>query len=154
TPTQIMIHGRSPGEVSLVMWDELDRSRSFDLRVDVDSTAAAEELKDLMPSEHITVTASRSALILSGHVADKNCAERAAAIAGAYSKNVINVLTFGPEGAQEVLLEVRFVEVDRTALVQLGANFFSTGAANTPGLTTTGQFGTFGSIDVKNAIGA
>src|SRR5262249_51026565 len=73
--------------------------------------------------------------------------------ATAYSKNVINVLTFGPVGAQEVLLEVRFVEVDRRALVQLGVNFFSTGAANTPGLSTTGQFGSFGNIDVKNAIG-
>ena len=36
TPTQILVHGRSPGEVSLLIWDELERSRSFDLRVDVD----------------------------------------------------------------------------------------------------------------------
>jgi pilus assembly protein CpaC len=153
TPNQIMIHGRSPGEVTLVVWDEQDRSRSFDLRVDVDSTAAAQEIKQLMPGEAINVSASRSALILSGHVVDKDSADRAAAIATAYSRNVINVLTFGPVGAQEVLLEVRFVEIDRTALVQLGVNFFSTGAANTPGLSTTGQFGSFGNIDVKNAIG-
>src|ERR1700686_3111033 len=36
TGTQIMIHGRSPGEVTLLIWDESERSRSFDLRVDVD----------------------------------------------------------------------------------------------------------------------
>src|SRR5579885_3684097 len=36
TPTQILVHGRSAGEVSLLIWDELERSRSFDLRVDVD----------------------------------------------------------------------------------------------------------------------
>src|SRR5215472_4958305 len=34
TPTQILVHGRAPGEVSLLIWDELERSRSFDLRVD------------------------------------------------------------------------------------------------------------------------
>src|SRR5215469_16548224 len=36
TPTQVLVHGKSPGEVSLLIWDELERSRSFDLRVDVD----------------------------------------------------------------------------------------------------------------------
>jgi pilus assembly protein CpaC len=154
SPNQLMIHGRSPGEVTLVVWDEQDRSRSFDLRVDVDSTAAAQEIKQLMPTEQITVSASRSALILSGHVVDKDSADRAGAIAGAYSKNVINVLSFGPLGAQEILLEVRFIEIDRTALVQLGVNFLSTGATNTVGVSTTGQFGSFGNIDLKNSIGA
>ena len=42
TPTQILVHGRAPGEVSLIIWDEQERSRSFDLRVDVDASAAAE----------------------------------------------------------------------------------------------------------------
>jgi pilus assembly protein CpaC len=154
TPNQVMIHGRSPGEVTLVVWDEQDRSRSFDLRVDVDSRGADEEIKQLMPSEKINVTASRSALVLSGHVVDKDTADRAGAIASAYSKNVINILTFGPVGAQEVLLEVRFVELNRTAIVQLGANILSTGAANTPGASTTGQFGTIGSVNVTNTIGA
>jgi len=43
TPTQILVHGKTPGEVSLLIWDELERSRSFDLRVDVDVSACAEE---------------------------------------------------------------------------------------------------------------
>lgn len=155
TPNQLMIHGRAPGEVTLVVWDDQERSRSFDLRVDVDTTAAAREIKELMPDQSIQVSASRNALILSGHVADKDTADRAGAIASAYSKNVINVLTFGPVGSQEVLLEVRFVEVDRTAIVQLGANILSTGAANTPGTSTTGQFGTVGGpFTIQNSIGA
>ncbi len=36
TPTQVLVHGRSAGEVSLLIWDELERSRSFDLRVRAD----------------------------------------------------------------------------------------------------------------------
>lgn len=62
-------------------------------------------------------------------------------IAEAYSKNVVNVLTFGPVGAQEVLLEVKFAEVDRSAVTQLGFNFFSPGTGHTTGLLSTGQFG-------------
>src|SRR5438132_1075230 len=141
TPTQILVHGRSPGEVSLLIWDELERSRSFDLRVDGDVSAAAEEEKRIFPDEQITVSPSRSASVLSGHVSTEDVSKRAGMIAEAYTKNVVNVLTFGPVGAQEVLLEVKFAEVDRSALTQLGVNLFSTGAGNTLGSVTTGQFG-------------
>ena len=153
TPTQILVHGRSAGEVSLLIWDELERSRSFDLRVDVDVTAAAEEEKSVFPDEQIVVTPSRSAIVLSGHVSDETVAQRAGKIAEAYSKNVVNVLTFGPKGAQEVLLEVKFAEVDRTVLNQLGVNILSTGAANTIGTTTTGQFGGFGAQRINDVFG-
>jgi len=140
-PTQILVHGRSAGEVSLLIWDELDRSRSFDLRVDVDVSAAAEEEKAVFPDEQITVTPSRSAIVLSGHVSTEDVSKRAGMIAEAYSKNVVNVLTFGPVGAQEVLLEVKFAEVDRNAALQLGAEYITPGTGHTTGTLTTGQFG-------------
>jgi pilus assembly protein CpaC len=141
TPTQILVHGRSAGEVSLLIWDELERSRSFDLRVDVDVSAASEEERRIFPEEQITVTPSRSAIVLSGHVTTEDIATRAGKIAEAYSKNVVNVLTFGPVGAQEVLLEVRFAEVDRSAALQLGVNYFAPSIGHTTGTLTTGQFG-------------
>src|SRR6266487_2384437 len=143
TPTQVLVHGRSPGEVSLLIWDEYERSRSFDLRVDVDVTAAQEEVKRIFPDEQIEVSASRSAIVLSGHVTTEDVAKHAGQVAAAYSKNVINVLSFGPVGAQDVLLEVKFAEVDRSAVTQLGVNAFSQGTGNTLGTSTTGQFGSF-----------
>lgn len=141
TATQVLVHGRSPGEVSLLIWDEFERSRSFDLRVDVDITAAAEEMKRIFPDEQIDVSASRSAIVLSGYVTTEDVAKHAGMVAAAYSKNIINVLTFGPVGAQEVLLEVKFAEVDRSAVTQLGANLFAPGVGNTVALSQTGQFG-------------
>ena len=153
TPTQILVHGRAPGEVSLIIWDELERSRSFDLRVDVDVSACAEEEHRVFPDEQISVTPSRAAIVLSGHVTTEDVAKRAGELAAAYSKNVVNVLTFGPVGAQEVLLEVKFAEVDRSATTQLGVNVFSTGAGNTIGTATTGQFGGFGSEAISDTTG-
>ncbi len=141
TPTQVLVNGLAPGEISLLIWDELERSRSFDLRVDVDITAASEEIHKIFPDQKIDVTASRSAVVLSGHVTTEDVAKHAGALASAYSKNVVNVLTFGPVGADEILLEVKFAEVDRSAMTQLGINMFSTGAGNTQGTITTGQFG-------------
>lgn len=151
TPTQVLVHGLSPGEVSLLIWDELERSRSFDLRVDVDVTATAEEEKRVFPDEQINVSASRSAIVLSGHVSTEDVAKKAGMIAEAYSKNVVNVLTFGPVGAAEVLLEVKFAEVDRSATTELAANIFSLGATNTVGTVSTQQFA---SVQVSQLAGA
>jgi pilus assembly protein CpaC len=153
TPLQILVNGLSPGEVSLLIWDEQERSRSFDLRVDVDITAASEEMHRLFPDEKINVSPSRSAIVLSGHVTTEDVAKHAGLLASAYSKNVVNVLTFGPVGAEEVLLEVKFAEVDRTALTQLGINLFSTGAGNTISRVTTGQFGGSNIGSISDTIG-
>jgi pilus assembly protein CpaC len=152
TPTQILVHGRAPGEVSLLIWDEQERSRSFDLRVDVDVTAAAEEIHKIFPDEQIDVSPSRAAIVLSGHVSTEDVAKRAGLIAEAYSKNVVNVLTFGPVGAQEVELAVKFAEVDRSALLQYGFNIFSTGATNTIGSIGTQQFGGFSSPNITDVF--
>ena len=152
TPTQILVHGRAPGEVSLLIWDEAERSRSFDLRVDVDVTACAEEIHRIFPEERIDVSPSRAAIVLSGHVSTEDVAKRASMIAQAYSKNVVNVLTFGPVGSQEVLLEVKFAEVDRSALTQLGVNILSTGATNTLGTISTQEFGGFGPQQITDSI--
>ena len=154
SPNQVLIHGRSPGEVSLLLWDEAERSRTFDLRVDIDVTAAAEEINRILPNNKIAVSASRNAIVLSGKVDSKETAERVGLVASAYSKNVVNVLTFGPSSTQEVLLEVHFAEVNRVALRQLGTNILSTGAANTVGITQTGQFGPSSSVNVTGTIGA
>ena len=154
TPTQVLVNGLAPGEVSLLIWDELERSRSFDLRVDVDISAASEEMHKLFPDEEISVTPSRNAIVLSGHVTTEDVSKHAGALASAYSKNVVNVLTFGPVGAQEVLLEVKFAEVDRTAMTQLGINLFSTGAGNTPASITTGQFGGVTGLGAINDTGS
>lgn len=151
TPTQILVHGRSPGEVSLVIWDEMERSRSFDLRVDVDISACIEEERRVFPTEQIEVTASRSAIVLSGHVTTEQVAKDAGLIAGAYSKNVVNVLTYGPVGADEVELAVKFAEVDRSALTQLGSNFFTPGIGHTTGTVTTGQYGGFNVSTTSNS---
>src|SRR5262249_8625994 len=121
TPNQVLVNGLAPGEISLLIWDELERSRSFDLRVDVDVTAAAEEIHRIFPNEQISVTPSRSAIVLSGHVTTEDVSKHAGAVAAAYSKNVVNVLNFAPVGAQEVLLEVKFAEVDRSPVVPVCA---------------------------------
>ena len=149
SPNQLLIHGRAPGEVTLIVWDDQERSRSFDLRVDVDITSAADQIKSLFPEEQVKISASRDAVVLTGHVSNQETADRVGSVAAAYSPRVVNALTFGPTGGQAVILEVKFAEVDRTAITQFGVNLFSTNAKGL-GTTTTGQFGGFGPQEIED----
>ena len=50
----------------------------------------------------------------------------------------IDVIPLGEE--KQIALHVLFAELDRTASESFGVNLISTGAGNTPGQTSTGQF--------------
>src|SRR5260370_11042826 len=62
-------------------------------------------------------------------------------MAGAYSKDVVNSILGAIVHERQVMLEVKFAEIDRTALFQLGANYFTAGTGHTTGVLSTGQFG-------------
>src|SRR5206468_11724109 len=82
---------------------------------------------------------SGGAVVLTGIVSSKDVSDRAAVLVATQAKSVVNLLSI-TEGRQVVMLQVRFAEVDRSALQQLGVNIFSTGAANTIGTASTQQF--------------
>jgi pilus assembly protein CpaC len=98
-------------------------------------------MRQMFPSETLQVAQSGSSLVLSGNVSSKAAADRAAALAATMSPTVVNLVQT-LESRQVVLLQVRFAEVDRKALQDVGFNLFSTGATNTIGLIGTHQFDT------------
>ncbi|HET8677798.1 MAG TPA: type II and III secretion system protein family protein [Blastocatellia bacterium] len=141
SPNQVLVHGIVPGSVTLLLWDERERTRSFDLRVELDLSGLRETMRQVFPSENIQVSQADSSVVLTGTVSSKEMADRVGALALTRTKNVVNLLVIPQVVGGEVLLQVRFAEVDRTAIQQFGINIFSTGAGNTPGAVSTGQFG-------------
>lgn len=137
SPTQVLVTGMSPGTASLMLWDNADHVRSFEVKVQADLGSLSEVLKTAMPRERIEANQSGSAIVLTGTVSSKDIAERAVGIAQTYSRNVVSMLV---ESSQQVLLQVRFAEVNKTAIQQLGLTGFSTGALDTFGAVGTGQF--------------
>jgi pilus assembly protein CpaC len=98
------------------------------------------ELKLVMPSENINVASENNLVVLRGTVKDLTDSDRAVQIASTAGK-VINLMYVDvPPTPQQILLKVRFASVDRSLEKQFGINFFSTGATNTIGTVTTGQF--------------
>ena len=141
SPNQILINGKTPGGVSLVLWDEFDQTQTFDLFVDLDILELSQKIREVFPDEPIVVEASKSTVILSGRASSEAVADKIYEVVSAAVPKVISLIEVPTAPVRgEILLEVRFAEVDRRALEEHGLNIFSTGGANTIGTTSTQQF--------------
>jgi pilus assembly protein CpaC len=140
SPTQVVVEGKAAGSSSLILWDATGHSQMLDVTVDVNISRLRTAIEQTYPNETVNVQADGAHLIFTGTVSDTKIADDIGKMAGQYSAGVVNSLTVAPVHEQQILLEVKFAEVDRTKLQQLGVNFFSTGAGNTIGTVTTQQF--------------
>jgi pilus assembly protein CpaC len=143
-PREILIDGKAPGTISLIIWGAGTRTQ-YDLVVEAPIPALEQQLQALFPGEDIRIGMNDQAIILSGHVSTNQIMLRAAEIAQATSekRQVINLLQLpGGSESQQVMLQVRFAEVNRRALQEAGVSFFTSGIGfkNVWGRTSTQQF--------------
>ena len=144
SPREVLVDGKAPGTITLILWGT-DRRRQYDLEVSAPVTALQQQLNDLFPGENIRVSVNDEATTLSGQVSSNAVMLRAGEIATKTSTKtkVINMLKVpGGIESQQVMLQVRFAEVNRQALQELGVNFFTGPAGNGDyvGRVTTQQF--------------
>ena len=138
--TEIVVEGRTAGTSSLILWDESGRSQMLDVIVDLDVTGLRTAIARAYPKGEVEVQADGSRLVLTGTVPDTKSIEDLTKMATVYSPQVVSSLQVAAQHERQIMLEVKFAEVDRSKLQQFGFNLFSTGAANTPGTITTQQF--------------
>src|SRR4051812_25159800 len=145
-PQQLLIHGKTPGTISLFVWDRAGGIKTYEVNVRRDLKQLVEQVLHLFPGEPITVVGNGKDVILSGTVSSKYVIDKAADVAAGYvdkKENVVNLLK-QQEGiaSNQVMLRVRFAEVSRSALQQLGVNLFTgaTGYKDIIARTTTQQF--------------
>jgi pilus assembly protein CpaC len=139
SPTEVLVNGKSTGSTSLVLWDANGRRVLQAIEVTLDAESLQRHLNALFPRQPITVRASGSAYILSGEVTEAVAARRALEIAEATGATVVDNMTV-PEPYQ-ILLQVRFAEVNRSAFKDLGANIVRVDPLNLRG-DTEGAFST------------
>jgi pilus assembly protein CpaC len=130
-PQQILIHGKNPGTISMFVWEKSGAIRTYEVTVRRDLSVLANQLRQLFPGEPITVTGSGKDVVLSGKVSTPYIVEKAAEVAIAYAEkkeNVVNLLKMQEgQSSNQVMLRVRFAEVSRSALQELGASYFANG---------------------------
>jgi pilus assembly protein CpaC len=146
TPYELLVHGKTPGTISLLIWADNGRIQTYDVAVRRDLSPLSEQFRTLFPGEAITVTGNGKDVVLSGVVSSKYIVDRAASLAVGYvdkPDNVVNLIR-QQEGVvtNQIMLKVRFAEVSRSAVQELGASFFTgaNGAGNWIARGTTQQF--------------
>lgn len=143
-PREILIDGKAPGTISLIVWGD-GRRVQYDIAVDAPVTQLQQQLRNLFPGEDIQVTVNEEATTLSGRVSSNAVMLKAGEIAEKTSakQKIINLLQVpGGIDTQQVLLQVRFAEVNRQALTEAGVGLFTGvgGYKDWIGRSTTQQF--------------
>src|SRR5262245_38129494 len=142
--SQLLLNGKTAGTTSMFVWDRGGVVRRFEIVVQRDVTRLSEQLKELFPGENIEARTNGSKIVLAGSVSSKAVGENAVNLAAGYvdkKEDVVSLLQQRDNGpTNQVLLRVRFAEVSRSAMSELGASYFTDGYKNFFGRVTTQQF--------------
>lgn len=140
SPYQVLLNGKTPGGVSLLIWDETDQSQTFEVSVDIDILSLNEKIHEVFPAEGVQLETSKDVVMLSGRISSAAVAEKILEIVKNSTPKVTSLMQFPQVAVKEILLEVKFAEVDRAAVSQLGVNILRNFGSNMPMSVTTQQF--------------
>jgi len=121
TPTQVLITAKTVGFTHLILWGSNERPLVIAVSVTRNLDQLRQQFTNLFPKEQISVSAVGDLIVISGTVSDLRLPARAAELAKLHSEKVANLIQV--TGHQQVQLDVRFAEVSRTGLRNLGLNF-------------------------------
>ncbi|KUP92355.1 type II and III secretion system protein family protein [Tritonibacter horizontis] len=118
----IYVLGKSPGMTTLTLLDGSGRLiTNVDVRVAADVTEFKQRLQQILPNEKIEVRTANDGIVLSGNVSSSQRLQRAMDLAERYAPDrVSNLMTVG--GVQQVMLKVRFAEMQRSVSKSLGSS--------------------------------
>lgn len=118
SPKQFLIVGKIQGTTSLVYWNENDVPTTVDVIVGINVDRVREDLQRIAPGETFELTASGGALILTGTVSSNLVETRLVESAKVYAQSVVDLLKVVK--LEQVLIQVRVAEVNRTLAKELG----------------------------------
>lgn len=138
---EILVDGKGAGTVSLIVWSTTQR-KHYDVVVDPGVTSLQQNFQQLFAGEDIAVKVTDEAVILSGAVSNNDVMLRVGELArAAMPKHTIFNMLELPSGSpsKQVMLQVRFAEVNRNALQQSGLAMF-VNKTDVAARTTTQQY--------------
>lgn len=139
---EILLHAKGVGNATLVIWAKSGQRNFYNVNVELNIEPVRKLLRETFPNEDIRIQAARDTVSVSGLVTTQAVLDRVMALVTPVSKSVVSNLKLRAAPVEkQVLLRVKFAQLDRTYSNQFGVNLMSTGAGNTLGGTSTGQFG-------------
>lgn len=120
---EVVINGLQLGTTTVLTWGDQGQRRAYRVRVTPDVAALEEDLAAYFPDQEIRVSSSGPTIVLSGTVTDPQAAQKAVTLAEqAGGENVSVMDNMEVPDPPQVLLQVRFAEVNRSAMKELGSN--------------------------------
>ena len=150
---EVLFNARALGQSTLVVWSKSGERTTYNVTVEPNLEPLRKLLRESFPGEQIDLKAARDSLVLVGQVSTQAVADRALALITASVKGAVSNLKPPPPGIEkQVVLHVKFAELNRTAVSEFGINILSTGALNTLGQISTGQFKSNGGLQLNTSI--
>ena len=129
SPREVMVNAKTPGHTTLLIWETGSDPARYEIEVAKDNSdwdSFRKLIEDNANGGAVTVTGSGETIVLAGSVKSADDSKRLAGLAQTRAKTVINLLKAPPPpDPRQILLQVKFAAVDRTALTQVGFNLFS-----------------------------
>lgn len=148
----VYVLGKAPGLTTLTLLDEAGQLiTNIDVRVSADISEFKERLRQILPNEQIEVRTANDGIVLSGTVSSVARLQKALDLAERYApEKVSNLMSVG--GVQQVMLKVRFAEMQRTVTKSLSGSLAVSGTSGGI-LNAYGGNGTFNnSTAISNAF--
>jgi pilus assembly protein CpaC len=140
SPTQVLVNGKVPGGVSLLIWDETDQSQAFEVSVDIDVLGLSQKIHEVFPAEPVHIETSKDMVMLSGRISSAAVADKILEVVKNTTPKVTSLMEVPPASHAEILLQVKFADVNRSAVQQLGINILSLPGSKNIGVIGTQQF--------------
>jgi pilus assembly protein CpaC len=137
----IYVLGKSPGRTTMTLLGADGRLiTNVEVRVTPDIAEFKERLREILPGENIEVRTANDGIVMSGTVSSLVKLDRALDLANRYApERVSNLMSVG--GIQQVMLKVRFAEMQRAVSKNLSASLAVNGSVGNTG--TQGGSGAF-----------
>ena len=153
---EVLINAKAEGVTTLVLWSRSGDRTFFTISVAPNIQAVQDHVRATFPGEQVRITSNNGVMTLNGKVSDPAVEERLQSLLmGMGATAVVSNLELPiPAADRQVLLHVKFLEVQRNAIAEFGTNILSTGAGGTIGSVGTQQFGAATPPPVTGTIGA
>ena len=140
TTREMLLHGKGNGVATIIVWSKTGQRTIYSITVEQNLDPLRNLMKETFPNESIHIGSSRDSIALTGNVSTKDIADRAVALASGFGKAIVNNLKVAVAPVdRQIILRVKFAELNRNVSQSFGLNLVSTGG-NTIGTAGTGQF--------------
>lgn len=146
----IYVLGKEPGRTTLTLLGADGRLiTNVEVHVTPDIAEFKERLGQILPGETIEVRTANNGIVLSGTVSSSARLDRALELAQRYAPDrVSNLMSVG--GTQQVMLKVRFAEMNRSVRKSLSSSLVAQGRALNNNLGINGGTGLLNTQSVAN----